>query len=85
MVTCSSDATKKSSKKKQMRIKKEIIEMFQKLSYRKKRRRNCKIRMMKFLALTLYLLARIILTLISSSATTGFFQKLNFQEFNLVT
>ena len=40
--------------------------------------------MMKFLALTLYLLARITLTLISSSAIIGCFQKLNFQGFNLV-
>ena len=39
---------------------------------------------MKFLALTLYLLARITLTLISSSAITGCFQKVNFQGFNLV-
>ena len=40
--------------------------------------------MMKLLALTLYLLARITLTLISSSAITGCFQKVNFQRFNLV-
>ena len=40
--------------------------------------------MMKLLTLTLYLLARITLTLISSSAITGCFQKANFQEFNLV-
>ena len=40
--------------------------------------------MMKFLALTLYLLARITLTLISSSAIIGCFQKLNFQGFNLI-
>ena len=40
--------------------------------------------MMKFLALTLYLLARITLTLISSSAITVCFQKVNFQGFNLV-
>ena len=39
---------------------------------------------MKFLALTLYLLARITLTLISSTAIIGYFQKLNFQGFNLV-
>ena len=84
MVTCSSDATKKSSKKNQTRIKKETVEVLQQRSYRKKRRGNRKIGMMKFLALTLYLLARITLTLILSSAITGFFQKLNFQEFNLV-
>ena len=40
--------------------------------------------MMKFLALTFYLLARITLTLISSFAITGCFQKFNFQGFNLV-
>ena len=39
---------------------------------------------MKFLALTSYLLARITLTLISSFAITGCFQKVNFQGFNLV-
>ena len=39
---------------------------------------------MKFLALTSYLLARITLTLMSSFAITGCFQKVNFQEFNLV-
>ena len=40
--------------------------------------------MMIFLALTLYLLARITLTLISSSANVGSFQKFNFQRFNFV-
>ena len=39
---------------------------------------------MKFLAWTLYLLARITLALISSSAITGCFQKVNSQGFNLV-
>ena len=39
---------------------------------------------MKFLALTFYFLARIILTLISSSAITDCFQKVNFQGFNFV-
>ena len=39
---------------------------------------------MKFLALTSHLLAKITLTLISSFATTGCFQKLNFDGFNLV-
>ena len=42
------------------------------------------IRMMKFLALTLYFLARITLTLITSFAITGCFQKVSFQGFNLV-
>ena len=40
--------------------------------------------MMKCLALTSYLLARITLALISSFAITGCFQKVNFQGFNLV-
>ena len=39
---------------------------------------------MNFLALTLYLLARIILTFILSTAIFGCFQKLNFLGFNLV-
>ena len=40
--------------------------------------------MMKFLALTSYLLARITLILISSFAIISCFQKVNFQAFNLV-
>ena len=41
--------------------------------------------MVKFLALSLYLLARITLTLISSSAIIDHFQKVNFQKgINLV-
>ena len=40
--------------------------------------------MMKFLALTSHLLARITLTLMSSFAITSCFQKVNFQAFNLV-
>ena len=40
--------------------------------------------MMKFLALTLYLLARITLALTSSSVIIVCFQKVNFQGFNLV-
>ena len=40
--------------------------------------------MIKLLALTLYLLVRITMTLISSSAITGCFQKDHFQGFNLV-
>ena len=39
---------------------------------------------MKFLALTLYLVAKITLTLISSPAIIGCFRKDDFQEFNLV-
>ena len=84
MFICSSDALKKSSKKKETRIKKIIVEVLQKTSYRRKRTGKLKIGIMKLLALTLYLLARITLTLISSSAIIGCFQKLNFQGFNLV-
>ena len=61
-----------------------LAEVLQQPSYHKKRTGNWKMEMMKFFALTLYLLARITLTLISSSAITGCFQKLDFQEFNLV-
>ena len=39
--------------------------------------------MMKFLALTSYLLARLTLTLFSYFAIIGYFQKVNFQGFNL--
>ena len=84
MVICSLDALKKSSKKKQTRIKKEIVDMLQQASYRRRRTGKLKIGMMKFLALTLYLLARITLTLISSSAIIDCFIKVNFQGFNLV-
>ena len=37
MVICSLDALKKSSKKKETRIKKEIVEVLQQASYRRKR------------------------------------------------
>ena len=84
MVICSLDALKKSSKKKETKIKKEIVEVLQQASYRRKRTGKLKIGMMKFLALTLYLLARITLTLISSSAIIGCFKKVDFQGFNLV-
>ena len=84
MVICSLDALKKSSKKKQTRTKKEIVDMLQQASYRRRRTGKLKIGMMKFLALTLYLLARITLTLISSSAIIDCFIKVNFQGFNLV-
>ena len=58
--------------------------MLQQASCRRKRTGKKKIGMMKFLALTLYLLARIALTLISSFAIISCFQKDNFQGFNLV-
>ena len=74
---------KKSSKKKETRMKKKIVEVSQETSNRKKRTGNWKVGMRKFLASTLSLLARITLTLISSSACVGCFQKDSFQEFNL--
>ena len=64
MVICSLDVLKKSLKKKDTRIKKEIVEVLQQASYRRKKTRNKKFGMMKFLALTLYLLARITLACI---------------------
>ena len=82
MVTCSLDVLKNSSKKKETKIKKEIVEVLQLASYRKKRTGNEKIGMMKFLALTF--LARITLTLILISAIIGCFQKVNFRVFTLV-
>ena len=84
MVICSLDVLEKSSKKKQTRIKKEIVEVLKQAGYRRKRTGKLKIGMMKFFALTLYLLARITLTLISSSSIIGCFQNVNFQGFNLV-
>ena len=84
MVTCSLDALEKSSKKKETRIKKEIVEVLEQARYRRKRTGEVKIGMMKFFALTVYLLARITLTLIPSSAIIGCFKKVNFQGFNLV-
>ena len=58
--------------------------MLQQASYRRKRAGKQKIGMMKFLALTLYLLAAITLTLTSFSAINDCFQKVNHQGFNLV-
>ena len=82
MVICSLDALKKSSKKKETRIKTEIVEVLQQACYSKNMTGNQKIGMMKFLALTLCLLARIRLTLTSSYANIGCFQKVSFQKFN---
>ena len=67
---------KKALKKEETRIKMEIV--LQQASYR------TQIGMMKFLALTSYLLARITLTLMSSFAITICFQKVYFQAFTLV-
>ena len=64
-------------------IKKEMVEVLQHDSYRRRRTEKLKIGMIKFLALTLYLLARITLTLILSSAIIGCFKKVHFQGFNL--
>ena len=75
---------KKSSKRKEITIKKEKVEVLQQTIYSGKKTGTSKIETMKFLALTLYLCARIISTLISSSAIIGCFRKVNFQGFNLV-
>ena len=85
MVTCSLDALKKSSKRKEMIIKKEKVEVLQQtIIYSRKKIGKKKIGMMRFLALTLYLVAIITLTLISSPAIIGCFRKVNFQGINLV-
>ena len=76
MVTCSLDALKKSS----MRTKREKVELSQQTIYSRMETGKKKIGKMKFLALTLYLVARITLTLISSPAIIGCFWK----DFNLV-
>ena len=79
MVICSLGALKKSSKRKEMRVKKEKVEVLQQTIYSRK-----EIGTMKLLALTLYLLARITLTLISSPVIIGCFRKVSFQGFNLI-
>ena len=78
IVFCSLDALKKTLKKKETRIKMEIVKVSQPLVTAERDRD------MTFLALTSYLLVRITLNLISSFAMTGCFQKVNFQGFNLV-
>ena len=74
MVICSLDALKESSKKKKTKIK-----VLQQASYRKE---NTKLKAWndEFFTLTLYLLARITLTLISSAAFIGYFEKVNFEK-----
>ena len=67
-----------------MRIKKEKPEVLQQTIYSRKETGKWKIRMMKLLALTLYLLAIITLALISSLAITGSFRRVSFEEFNLI-
>ena len=71
MVTCSLDALKKSLKRKEMRMKKEKSEMSQQTAYSREETGEQKIGMMKILALTLYLLARMTLTLIASPVIIG--------------
>ena len=73
MVTCSLDALKKSSKRKEMRIKKQKVEVLEQTIYSRKKTGKLKIRMM-----TLYLVARIAFTLVPSPAIIGFFRKVNF-------
>ena len=66
-------ALKQCSKKKETRIEKEIVQVLQKATDRRKKTGNQKTRMMKFLALTLYFFARITLTLISACVIIGCF------------
>ena len=75
MVTCSLDALRNSTKRKEMRIKKDIVEVLQQTIDSRKETGN---------SLTLHLLAKITLTLISSSAIIGCFQKANVQVISLV-
>ena len=84
MVTFSLDALKKTSKKKEMGIKQEKVEGLQQTIYSIKETGKQKIEMMKFLSLTLYLVTRITLTLISSPAIISCFRGVNFQGFSLV-
>ena len=75
MVTCSLDALRNSTKRKEMRIKKDIVEVLQQTIDSRKETGN---------SLTLHLLAKITLTLISSSAIIGCFRKSNVQVISLV-
>ena len=59
MIIFSLSALKKSSKKKETRIKQEIVEVLQQASCRRKKTGSSKTSMMKLLALTLDVLARI--------------------------
>ena len=79
MIICFLDPLKKSWKKKKSKNKKGNSRGVTTSQLPQK-----KIRMMKLFALILYLLARITLTLISSSAITRCFQKFNIPGFNLV-
>ena len=67
---------KKASKKKETRIKTEMVEVLQQASYR--------VGMMKFLALTLYLLPKITLTLMSYFAMPVVFKKSIFRNLTYV-
>ena len=78
------DAFKNPSKKIEMGTIKEKFEELQQTIYRKKKTGRKQIRLMKFLALFFYFLARIALTLISSPAIISCFRKVNFEKFNLV-
>ena len=66
MAVCSLDALTKSLKKKETGIEKEIVEVLRQASDRRKKKEKQKIKMMKFLAFTSHLLARLTLTLTST-------------------
>ena len=61
MVICSLASLDKSSMTKKTEIESQIVEVLQQASDRRKKTRKVKDQVMKFLALTLYLLARLIL------------------------
>ena len=73
MAICSLDTLKKFSKKKETGIEKKIVEVLQQATNRRKKTGKWKIGMMKFLALTRYLLTRLTLTLSSVFAFTNSF------------
>ena len=79
MVTCSLDAMKKFWRRKDMKGKSRGVTT--NYIHQKGDRKD---EMMKFLALTLYSVVRMTLTLISSPAIIGCFRKISFQGFNLV-
>ena len=60
------------------------MDALQQASYPRKSTGRQKIGVMKFLGLTLYLLAGVTLNLISASAIINRFKKYDFREFNLV-
>ena len=75
-------ALNKSLKTKETKIQKQIVKVLQQASDRRKKRGKYGIRIMKFLALTLYLLARLTKTSILASAIYWLFFKSQFSVVN---